>query len=400
MLSVTEAFQHIVATLPAAPVVSVPIEQAAGEILREAVAAERDQPPFDRVTMDGIALRHAEWDAGRRCFTSRGVQAAGAPALALEGEGNCIEVMTGAPLPAGADSIVPVERLERDGPCLTIDSEAAVTAGEFVHRRGSDYREGAVLLQPGARLGPTEMAVVASCGLATVRVARRPRIALLPTGDELVPPGRPVAPHQIRRSNDFALAAALAARGHRAVAVEALRDDPALLREAISRHLDGCDVLVLSGGVSMGQFDHLPRIMDELGVETVFHRIRQKPGRPMWYGLQRQRGTAVFALPGNPVSSLVCLVRFVLPALDHALGAAPPVREHVRLAEGVTFRPALTWHLPVHVESTQDGGTIARPKPTNTSGDFASLAGTTGFVELPADETDFPEGYVAPLSRW
>ncbi len=405
MLSVDEAHQRILQTVPRLPAERVPIERAAGEILREPVSAERDQPPFDRVTMDGIALRHAAFEAGRREFRSLGAQPAGASALAVTDAACCVEVMTGTPLPDGTDTIVPVERIvrhERDGAVyLRLADDVLPQVGEFIHRRGSDYLEAATLLAAGTRLGAPEMAVLASSGLATVAVARRPRIAVLPTGDELVPPGRPIAPHQIRRSNDFAIAAALRLRGFGAIEVEALADDPDGLRCAISRQLEARDVLILSGGVSMGQFDHLPRIMGELGVEAVFHRIRQRPGRPMWFGIHRGLGSVVFALPGNPVSSLVCLIRFVAPALWHAMGLPPPPSERVQLAEAVSFAPALTWHLPVRVVQQEgDAVPLAIPQPTNTSGDFAALAGTAGFVELPAERNAFPAGYVAPLWRW
>lgn len=406
MLSVDEAFQLIVESLPGAPLYRVPIERAAGEVLGEPVLAERDQPPFDRVTMDGVALQFAAWQAGRRTFRSLGSQAAGAAAMAVVDADSCVEVMTGTPLPAGTDCVVPVERLQRTTDDLgqvsiTLAADAAPQRDQFIHRRASDYHRATTLLSPGTYLGPPEMAVLASSGLATVAIARRPRIAILPTGDELVPPGRPIADHQIRRSNDFALASALRARGFGAITVEALDDDPIALEAAIARHLYARDALVLSGGVSMGRYDHLPRVMASLGVQMIFHRIRQRPGKPMWFGVHPALGTAVFALPGNPVSSLVCLTRFVLPALLRSLGGADTAPERVTLAEAVSFAPDLTWHLPVCAVTAPAGrGITVTPRPTNTSGDFAALAGTSGFVELPAERTEFPVGYEASLWRW
>jgi molybdopterin molybdotransferase len=401
MLSVADATRRILDATREMPAVSVPIARAAGEVLRENVNAERDQPPFDRVTMDGIAIRHDAWQRGVRAFTSVGVQAAGAAPMTLGADDGCVEVMTGTPLPAGTDCVVPVERTARDGATITVDEAAAPTPGEFVHARGSDYRQAATLLRAGSRLGAPEMAVLASCGSATVEIARRPRIAVLPTGDELVPPGVPIAPHQVRRSNDYAVAAALAGRGFDALTIEALADDPATLRERIGAHLAASDVLILTGGVSMGKFDHLPAIMKDLGVDVVFHKVQQRPGRPMWFGLHGRDGATVFALPGNPVSSLVCLTRFVIPALWRSLGlTADAAPERVVLAEAVTFQPNLTLHLPVTLEPQPGGLTAAIPRPTNTSGDFAALAGTCGFVELPADQTDFAAGHLAPLWRW
>lgn len=406
LLQPQQAHQRILDTIPELPAEAVPLERAAGEVLREPVTAERDQPPFDRVTMDGIALRYDAYAAGTTRLRSLGTQAAGAAAMQVTDPSTCVEVMTGTPLPLGTDCVVPVERIIREEAAdgivhLQLADDANPVRHEFIHPQGSDYLRASTLLGPGIALGAPELAVLASSGLATVQVSRRPRIAVLPTGDELIPPGAPIEDHQIRRSNDFAISAALRARGHRHLEVEALADDPALLERAIARHLERQDALVLTGGVSMGKFDHLPKIMDKLGVERVFHKIQQRPGRPMWFGVHPGRGVCVFALPGNPVSSLVCLTRYVLPALDHAMGLPAPAPEWVQLAEAVTFKPNLYYHLPVRLtHREQDGVALALPHPTNTSGDFASLAGSPGFVQLPAGESTFPAGFVADLWRW
>ncbi len=406
MLTPHDAQQRILDTIPQLPAIATPIERAAGEVLREPVTAERDQPPFDRVTMDGIALRYDAFADGTTRFRSLGTQAAGAAAMQVTDPGTCVEVMTGTPLPHGTDCVVPVERIDReesaDGSVhLQLADDANPMQHQFIHPQGSDYLRASTLLSPGTRLGAPEMAVLASSGLATVQVTRRPRIAVLPTGDELIAPGAPIADHQIRRSNDFAICAALRARGYQQLDVESLADEPALLEHAIARHLERQDALVLTGGVSMGKFDHLPKIMDRLGVELVFHRIQQRPGRPMWFGVHPARGVCVFALPGNPVSSLVCLTRYVLPALDHALGLPAREPEWVQLAEAVTFKPNLYYHLAVRLAHRQeDGATLALPHPTNTSGDFASLAGSPGFVQLDADQDTFAAGHVAQLWRW
>ncbi|MEM9385339.1 MAG: molybdopterin molybdotransferase MoeA [Pseudomonadota bacterium] len=401
-----DALQRILETCPQLTAEAVPLERAGGEVLREPIVAERDQPPFDRVTMDGIALCYASYASGITRFRSLGTQAAGATPMQVIDPGTCVEVMTGTPLPYGADCVVPIERLAReesaDGSVhLQLADDADPVQHTFIHPQGSDYLRASTLLTPGTYLGPPELAVLASSGRATVQVSRRPRIAVLPTGSELITPGAPIEDHQIRRSNDFAISAALRARGHQHLAVEALMDDPVLLERAIARHLERQDALVLTGGVSMGKFDHLPTILNKLGVERVFHRIQQRPGRPMWFGVHPARSVCVFALPGNPVSSLVCLARYVLPALDHAMGLPTPAPQWVQMAETVTFKPALYYHLPVRLaHREEDGVALALPNPTNTSGDFAALAGSPGFVQLPADESSFPAGYVARLWRW
>jgi molybdopterin molybdotransferase len=397
--SVGEAEALVRAHMPDFGTIEVPIAEAAGAVLRETVHAERDQPPFDRVTMDGIAIAHAAWLAGRRTFRIQATQAAGQPAHTLASAEVCVEVMTGTALPDGADCIVPVEQIQAGDGVARIAGGAEPAPGQFIHGRGSDYRQGEALLAPGTRLRAPEMAVLASAGSATVRIARPPRIAVLAIGDELVDAGAPILPHQIRRSNDHALMAALRAHGCRNATSEHLPDDRGVLERRIGAQLAAADVLILSGGVSMGRYDYIPGVMRSLGVEVIFHKVAQRPGKPMWFGTH-PHARVVFALPGNPVSTLVCFTRYVLPAFAHALGAPAAPAPRVALAETVHFAPPLAWFLPVLLAQDERGITWATPKPTNTSGDFAALAGTAGFVELPAGLQRFEQGYLAPLWRW
>lgn len=379
--------------------VRVPIDAARGEVLRQPVRAERDQPPFDRVTMDGIALRHAALAAGLRTFQVAGTRGAGNLPLPLPDENSCVVIMTGAALPAGADTVVPVERVTRDGATATVEEGYQPATGQFVHRRASDHRQGAMLLSPGALLGAPEMAILTVGGSDTVEVARRPSITVVSTGDELVDVRLPLAPMQIRASNDRAIAAALAARGFVDCDRLHLPDDPEVLETALAELLAEQDVLILTGGVSMGEFDYVPRVLETLGMELVFHKVLQRPGMPLWFGVS-PAGKPVFALPGNPVSSLVCLVRYVAPALLAALGATPRPEMVVRLSEHVRFEPDLTYFLPVTLTYGADAECLATPKPTNTSGDFVALRGTDGFVELPRGMSDFAPGYTAHFYAW
>ncbi|HUL83600.1 MAG TPA: molybdopterin molybdotransferase MoeA [Gammaproteobacteria bacterium] len=368
-------------------------------VLAEDVTAERDQPPFDRVTMDGIAIAGRDWAAGVRAFEIVGTQAAGAPPLALDAPARCVEVMTGAMLPRGADTVIPVERLRRDGGIATVEARASVVLRQYVHPRGSDRRSGAVVLSAGTRIGPPEVAVLASAGRGTVEVAELPRVAVVSTGDELVEIDEPLAEYQIRSSNDRAIEASLTRARLARVVRSRVRDDVAALRAALAR-LDGeADVLVLSGGVSMGQFDLVPGVLAELGATLVFHRVRQRPGKPMWFG-SSARGKPIFALPGNPVSTLVCATRYILPALRAAAGLTPATPELVTLgAPGEAFGE-LAHFLPVKLAWSAAGAALATPRPTNTSGDFAALAGTDGFVELPPRRAEYPAGAVVRLFRW
>ena len=399
MFTTAEASDAISAAVRTLDTEVVPLAAAAGRILRQAVPAERDQPPFDRVTMDGIAVAWAAIGSGTRRFRIEARQHAGDPPVVLESESGCIEVMTGAVLPRGTDCVIPVERLVVADGEASVESDYRPERRQFVHAKGSDYPAGSELLAPGALIAPVDVAIIASAGLAEVEVARRPAVRVVSTGNELVPPGSPIEAHQVRLSNGPALLAMLAQQGFTDCRHDLLPDDRAELRKRLEEHLQGADVLVLSGGVSMGKADFVPAVLDELGVSTVFHKISQRPGKPMWFGTG-PRGQAVFALPGNPVSSLVCCRHYVLPALFEASGRPPRPPEYALLAEALTFRPELTWFLPVRLASRDDGSLRAVPVPTNTSGDFASLGGTDGYVELARERSRFPRDTPVPLYRW
>ncbi|MET0534021.1 MAG: molybdopterin molybdotransferase MoeA, partial [Steroidobacter sp.] len=297
------------------PAVRMPLTELAGKVLRESITATRDQPPFDRVTMDGIAFSFSSWQDDRASFRVAGTQAAGSAPLSLSDPGDCIEVMTGAMLPIGCDCVVPVENIEmRDGIAHLRDDAPAPVRHFHVHMRGIDSRRGDLLLASGCRLGSPEVAVIASNGQSHATVARTPRIMVISTGDELVEPGQPLRDWQISRSNVYAVTASLRQHGYTSLAQDHVPDDLPTLRTRLREHLDSHDVLILSGGVSMGRFDYIPQVLQELGVRVVFHKVSQRPGKPLWFGVGAA-GQTVYALPGNPVSTLVCLTRYVLPGL-------------------------------------------------------------------------------------
>jgi molybdopterin molybdotransferase len=380
------------------PIESLPVAHCVGAVLRENVYAERDQPPFDRVAMDGIALAAAA-APGQRRFRIQATQAAGDAPLSLASTEHCIEVMTGTVLPAGCDTVVPVERISVVDGVAELQPGEPLAAGRNIHRRGSDVRQGALLLSAGASLRSPEVAIAAGAGMARLRVSSQPRVMVISTGNELIEPGEPIAAHQVRRSNVYGVVAALQRHGFNRVADEHLHDDEREIRERLRVHLHTYDVLILSGGVSMGRFDLLPKLLPELGVERVLHGIAQRPGRPMWFGTSHD-GCAVFALPGNPVSTLVCMSRYVVPALWAAMGAQPAAPERLALAGAVDWEPRLTGFLPVRVALDDWGRPWATPCPTNGSGDFAALAGTDGFVELPPGPNAYAKGFVTRLYRW
>jgi molybdopterin molybdotransferase len=399
MITTAEASLAIARSMPAFDSKTVDLEAACGRILRQPVNAERDQPPFDRVTMDGIAIRFDSFDAGNRKFPVQGTQHAGDPVQTLDGDNNCIEIMTGGVLPLGTDCIIPVERISVADGIAKLEDGYEVKRNQFIHSQGSDHLREHEVLKPGTCISPMDIAIIASCGLDRVDVSRQPAIRVISTGNELVPPGEAIEPHQIRMSNGPALVAMLSQQGFIDAAHEHLIDEPKILEVRLANLLQESDVLILSGGVSMGKADFVPQVLAELGVQVVFHKISQRPGKPMWFGIGPDK-QVVFALPGNPVSTLVCCRQYVLPALFQACGRETRPSETALLSEPVTFRADLTCFMPVRVTTSGDGVVSATPVPTNTSGDFAALTGTDGYIELAREQSEFAAGSAVPLHRW
>jgi molybdopterin molybdotransferase len=402
MLSPLEAEKLILERIAPFPSEHCPLLEAHGRVLREPVRADRDLPPFDRVTMDGFAIRVASLEAGVRTFRVEATQAAGMIAQKLGAAPDaCVEIMTGAVAPIGADCVVPYEDTLRGEKTMAVNEEAVprLRTAHALHAQGSDHRRGAEVVPAGVRLTGREIAVAAASGRANLTVSLVPKIAVIATGDELVEIDMPVAPHQIRRSNDYALRAALIAAGYSRVERFHLRDMRHEIEHRLWHLLAEYDVLLLSGGVSKGKFDYLPSVLESLSVKKVFHGVAQRPGKPLWFGVSA-RQTPVFALPGNPVSAYTCLHRYVLPALAKASGLPADPPRLAALAAPVTFPPKLAFFLPVKLSSGPAAELLATPDPSNTSGDFAGLVGTDGFVELPAEQTAFPAGYVARFWPW
>lgn len=379
MITVCQADRLLAQHVRSGGAVTLTLAEAAGRVLREDVAADRDYPPFDRVAMDGVAVAYEEVRGGRRRFRIASTQAAGEPPHTRPEAGACVEIMTGAALADGCDTVVRYEDLELADGWAILHDGVEVEPGQNVHARGSDRRAGEPVLTAGTRLRPPEIAALASLGRAEVRVAALPRIAVVTTGDEVVAVDAPVLSHQIREANGPAVRAALRRHGYAEVALVHAPDDEAPLRRRLGDALGGADVLLLSGGVSAGRFDLVPKLLGELGVREVFHKVRQKPGKPLWFG-SSERGQAVFGLPGNPVSTLVCLYRYVLPFLAASAGqkARPP--EAALLARLPRRKNDFTLFVPARRE-----GLAAHPARSNGSGDFLSLLASDGFAEVSAE---------------
>ncbi|WP_329743398.1 molybdopterin molybdotransferase MoeA [Dyella sp. A6] len=397
LLSVTDAEQRIRTQMPSFGSERLPLDAVMGRVLRQGVRAERDQPPFDRVMMDGIAIILG--DGAIRSFRREGIQLAGMCGQVLRAPDGCIEVTTGATLPVGCDCVIPVEQIRREGDRFALVEDCLPTRRQFVHPQSSDCHEGAQLLVPGVRIRAPEMAVLAANGVAEVEVAKLPSVAIIATGDELANVDQSLAPGQVRRSNDRALATALAARGFNDVVLTHVPDDLAATKQKLADLLATRQVLVLSGGVSMGQRDYVPEALRSLGVREVLHRVAQRPGKPLWFGIGPQQ-QVVFALPGNPLSALVCAVRYLLPALEQAVGltASEPMR--VALAAAAITHPSLTCFVPVYLHHDATGRALAQPVPSPTSGDFSSLPKTHGVVELPPAEIAACAGTAVVFHGW
>ena len=377
-----------------------PLEECIGQTLREDVFPERDNPPFDRVCMDGIAIDSRSFARGNRRFSIQATQAAGAPPLQLLSADGAVEVMTGAVMPGGTDCVIPQEEYAEANGTVQLQERATGAANRNVQRRGEDSQRGIAMLHAGVRLDAPQIAVVASAGLAGVRVSRQPRFMVISTGDELVEPGRPIADHQVRRSNVFSIIAALRARHFEQVRNDHIADDPQRLSDRLAEHLGTQDVLILSGGVSKGKFDFVPAVLKSLGVREVFYKVAQRPGMPMWFG-SSATGCAVFGLPGNPVATLVCLTRYVIPAMVTAMGTRLHPIERLALSTPVpSGRAPFSYFLPVPVEYDASGRPRAAARRPNGPGDFLALTQADGFLELPPSPDGYPEGFVADMYRW
>ena len=367
----------------------LPLEESVGKYLREPLEADRDFPPFDRVSMDGIAIQHQIFEKGQRLFQIEGIQAAGSEKKILNEEKNSIEVMTGAILPQNTDAVIRYEDTAINNGKAKILIEQ-VAHFQNIHAKGIDRKAGEVIVVAGKKISPAEIATAATIGKTHLKVARLPKAALISTGDELVDIATTPLAHQIRKSNIYALQASMKEWGMESQAFH-LVDDKARIKTQLSNCLDTYKIIVLSGGVSKGKFDFIPEVLEEIGVKKLFHKVRQKPGKPFWFG-KAANGHLIFALPGNPVSTFMCAYRYIYPWLKASLGLAAFDSLHAVLAKDFTFQPNLAYFLQVKINYLSNGSIEAIPIPGKGSGDLANLNDADGFLELPADKNVFKKG--------
>ncbi len=363
--------------------------EADGRVLAETWVADRDFPPFDRVTMDGIAIRYDDFEKGINAFEISDIQAAGMAQKTWAGTGTCLEAMTGAILPEGTDTIIRYEDLTIADKTATINV-SNIRPQQNVHFQGSDRPKDSLILEKNKVIGPAEMAIAATLGKALVKVKKLPKVVVISSGDELVSVIDTPLPHQIRRSNNFAIASVLKKYQIKADSLH-IKDEEKEVNAIIEKALQDYDVLILSGGVSMGKFDLIPQALADLGVEKLFHKIKQRPGKPFWFG-RKKEDKIVFALPGNPVSSFMCTNRYVVSWLRACLGLNAFENHYATLSEEVYFKPALQYFLPVQLSFDETGKQWAKPMKGNGSGDHANLVNADAFIELPLEKDVFEKG--------
>jgi len=385
LLTLEEAHERVLAHVRPLAAEDVPVTAAAGRVTAEDVRARVDLPPFASSAMDGFALRAADVPAALRVV---GESAAGRPFDGELGAGEAVAISTGAVVPDTADAVVPVEDVVRTGDGVEVSHE--LVAGVNVRPRGGDGSLGEVVVPAGARLEPARLAAAAAAGVAAVPCARRPRVVVVATGSELVPPGERLEPGQVYEANALMLAAALAAGGAEVVAGPAAPDEPAALRAALERGLEA-DVLVTSGGVSVGEHDLVRGIEEELGVEEVFWRVAIKPGKPISFGVHGR--TLVFGLPGNPVSALVGCELFVKPAVRALQGAAEPLPRYERGSLGASLRRNDERDEFVRARTAVgDGGTVLEPVVGQQSHMIVHAAAADALVHVPRGNGELAAG--------
>ncbi len=399
MITVQQASKILDAAAERLEPEQVGLREAPGRILGSEVLADRDQPPADRSAMDGFAVRAGDLPQPGRTLKVIGEVRAGAAGEELNvGRDQAVRIMTGAIVPPGADAVVMVERTEEDRESGTVRILERSVAGQHIRVRGEEALAGARLLAPGCRIRAAEMATLASVGLSRVTVFRRPAVAVLSTGDEVVEPEITPADYQVRNSNAVTLMTQLREVGIEGRYLGIAPDRPDRLREQL---LDGVgsDLLLLTGGVSMGEYDLVAEALREIGMELLFHKVRVKPGKPILAG--RAGRCVVLGLPGNPVSAFTGFAIFAAPLLRRIGGLSQWRNREVaaRVLEPLPARPGRTTYHLVQA-GFRDGLCTVRPTRSRGSGDVAALARANAFAITPGEPGGAPEGAVVPALFW
>jgi molybdopterin molybdotransferase len=393
MITITEARERVLSVAQPLGLEVVAIADARDRVLAADVSAAGDVPPFPCSAMDGYAIVHG--DAGRT-LTVVGESRAGAPSETSLGDGSAIRISTGGAIPEGATAVIPQENVEvRDGTILT---RTPVIAGDHLRGAGEDMRSGEIVLRAGVTLGAAELGAAVAAGLAELTVYRRPRVQVLSTGDELRAAGEPLGPGEIHNSNAPMLDALAAGEGAIAGTARRLPDDRAATEAGLASALDGADVVIVSGGVSVGPHDHVKPALAALGVKEVFWRVALQPGKPTWFG--RRGSVLVFGLPGNPVSAFVTFSLFVRPALAALQGRteAPLLEPAAVLGTAVRRNPDREQAVRVRLER-RNGKLVATPNGPQGSHIVTSLLGADALAFIPAGHGELAVGETVMLER-
>jgi molybdopterin molybdotransferase len=397
MTTVEEAEKIILAQLKDYGTETVPFELALGRALADHITADRDLPPFNRVTMDGIAIAYKAIEQGITTFNIKAIQAAGDEPVVIDAIDECIEIMTGAALSPTVDTIIRYEDLE------IINGQAKllipdIKKGQNIHLKGRDKIKGNIVAAKNQLVTPAIISLAASVGKAELSVKKLPKVMIISSGDELVDVADTPTDYQIRRSNNYTIKAVLKQHSLNADMLH-IPDDAEVTRQQIQNCLQNYDVILLSGGISMGKFDYIPQALEDLQVQKLFHKVEQRPGKPFWFG-RHSNGILVFAFPGNPVATFMCLHRYFLVWLNATLGLPEKSPVYAVLDKDFTFMPRLKYFLQVKLNFNERGCLMATPIEGNGSGDFANLADTDAFIELPLERNEFKQGEVHKVIRF
>ncbi|MEL7496317.1 MAG: gephyrin-like molybdotransferase Glp [Planctomycetota bacterium] len=401
MISIEEAFEKLAATIAPIGVETVSLAELAGRILQEDLSADLDSPPYDKSMMDGFAVRSQDVTSKDKCFSIIETVTAGEQASNRLVANSATRIMTGAPIPEDADAILMVElaeEIESNGQTQVRFDLDHVAPEKHLLRQGTNFSNGDVLFTKGTSIRAHDVGLLAEIGVTTAKVGTRPTIAVLPTGDELVGHAQKPSNAQIRNSNSPMISSLGRSLGFSVEELEVGRDDEAQLRQLMQQALQQ-DVLILTGGVSAGQKDLVPSVLKSLGVKEVFHKVRIKPGKPIWFGVTGdEKPTYVFGLPGNPVSSLVGFQLFVASALQGLMGGAieHPKMITATLANGHQARG----NRPTYWPAAWSAGSITNavePLRWNGSSDLRALGLADGFVFFDAQKLEFEAGEEVPF---
>jgi molybdopterin molybdotransferase len=390
MITVEEAEKIILAESKDYGTETLYFENALGRVLGENIYADRDLPPYNRVTMDGIAIKYAAIENDVRCFRIIGTQAAGDKPFEVNHPSECIEIMTGAALPSTTDTVIRYEDVQIENGSAIVTAEK-ISKGQSIHFKGADIKQNEIAIAGNQFITPAFINTIGSVGKTNLLVKKLPKTVIISSGDELVDVDKTPNAFQIRKSNNYTIKAVLQ-QYKLEVDVIHIPDDAAITKQQIEKCLEEYDLIILSGGVSEGKFDYIPKALDECAVKKLFHKVQQRPGKPFWFG-KNDKGVLVFAFPGNPVSAFMCLHRYLLPWLEKSLGVSKQ-NLYAVLNEDFTFTPKLQYFLQVKLHVDQKGCLIATPVEGNGSGDFANLAATDAFMELPLERNNFTKGEV------